>query len=308
MHRFVVDGLRGYVVAAAVVVAGCVMPSTAAAFTATAETVPATVTYFGAGDPRSTREIEQRLIVRAGATDERLVLRLQVDEAPWLTAGPLRIAGGGTFGARAPASAASSVSQTGGRGGCETPTAFSKELRYELLLPARSRTTISYTARLLLGRAPTSPAVYAQRWQLAPAPAVASSAIPAGAVTITSEPVKLAGLRAAKVKFRVGVVGSGRSIDEGERLVVRLRARLRVGGWVGGAREGDAVTIWAFAPGEDSARPLARVRIDRRGRYAYGWRPPRRGTWDLYATYAGHAGLVEPARSPCGGPRVRVTS
>jgi hypothetical protein len=307
MHRFVVDGLRASCVAAAVAILGWVMPGVAAAFTATAETVPDTVAYFGADDPRTTREIEQQLVVRAGPTDEHLELRLHIDEAPRLSAGPLRIEGGGRFGARGPASAASSVSQTGGRGGCETPAAFSKELRYELLLPARSRTTISYTGKLLLARAAASPAVYVQRWQLAPMPAVASSATPPGTVTISSAPVKLTGLQAASVKLRVGVAGSGRSIDEGDRLVVRSRTRLRVGGWVGGAREGDAVTIWAFAPGAITALPLARVRIDRRGRFAYAWRPVRRGTWDLYATYSGREGRVEPARSPCGGPRVRVT-
>ncbi|MEA2138306.1 MAG: hypothetical protein QOG56_1456, partial [Solirubrobacteraceae bacterium] len=77
-------------------------------------------------------------------------------------------------------------------------------------------------------------------------------------------------------------------------------------GSVRGARRGDSVTIWRFSPGATVARPLARVHVDRHGRFRHTWRPLRRGTWDLYARYAGHPGVLEASRSPCGGPRVRV--
>jgi len=302
MHGRVVDGRRAGYVAAAAVAVGCVLPEAAGAFTATAETVPGKITYFGVNDPRTTRDIEQRLIVRAGPADEHLLLIVRLEDGQ-VSPGPLRIEGGGALGAPQLRAAISASSLTGGRGGCEQPTVSERTFHYDLRLPAGTRTIVSYAGRVRLTRAPASPALFVQKWQLAPAPAGASS----GAVTIASKPVKLAGLRAARVSMRVAVAGSGRSIEDGGRLVVRSRTSLAVGGYVARAHQGDAVTIWRFAPGAKSAAPLARARIDRHGRFSYAWRPLRRGTWDLYATYAGHRGLVEPARSPCGGPQVRVT-
>lgn len=292
--------------AAAAVAVGCTLPDTAPAFTATAETVPGKITYFGVDDPRTTRDIEQRLTLRAGPADEQLLLIVKLEQGQ-VTPGPLRIEGGGALGVPQLRGAISASSLTGGRGGCEEPTVSERTFHYDLRLPAGTRTVVSYAGRLRLTRAPASPAVFVQKWQLAPAPPSASSGTPPGAVTIASKPVKLAGLEAARVSLRVAVARTGRSIKDGGRLAVRSRTSLAVGGYVAGAREGDAVTIWRFAPGAKTPAPLARVRIDRRGRFSTTWRPARRGTWDLYATYGGHRGVVEPARSPCGGPQVRVT-
>ncbi len=292
--------------AAAAVAVGCVLPDAAAGFTATAETVPGKITYFGVNDPRTTRDIEQRLIVRAGPADEHLLLIVRLEDGQ-VSPGPMRIEGGGALGAPQLRAAISASSLTGGRGGCEQPTVSERTFHYDLRLPAGTRTIVSYAGRVRLTRAPASAAIFVQKWQLAPAPAGASSGAPPGAVTIASKPVKLTGLQAARVSTRVAVARTGRSIEDGGRLVVRSRTSLAVGGYVAGARQGDVVTIWRFAPGAKSAAPLARVRIDRHGRFSYAWRPLRRGTWDLYATYAGHRGVVEPARSPCGGPQVRVT-
>ncbi len=263
------------------------------------------ITYFGAGDPRTTREIRQRLTLRAGPLDEHLVLSVRISETQ-MSPGPLTFEGEGRFGAPRVVSGASSTSVTGGRTGCETPPALDTTTLLDVLLPAHSRTTISYTATLRLTRAPAGPGDFVQQWQLAPASASGSSSTAAGTVTISSKPVELAGLKAARVSLRVAVAGSRRSTDDPGRFVVRSRTRLTVGGYVANAREGDSVTIWRFAPGAKTPARLARVRIDRHGRYSAPWRPAQRGTWDLYATYAGREGLVEPARSPCGGPQVRV--
>jgi hypothetical protein len=288
--------------AAVVVVVGCALPSAAAAFSATARTVPGTIAYFGAGDPRTTREIEQRLELLAGPVDEQLVLTVNLEQGQ-VSPGPLRIEGPGSLGAPQLRSAISASSVTGGRGGCEEPTVSQRTVRHVLRLPAGTRTTVSYVGRLRLTRAPASPKMFVQRWELAPA-----NGAGAGAVTVSPQPVRLAGSRAAKLTLRVGVTGSRRSIGDGERLAVRSRSRLTIGGYAGGARAGDAVTIWRFAPGATTAKPLARVRVNRHGRFKHDWRPTRPGSWDLYATYAGHDGVVEAARSPCGGPRVQVSA
>src|SRR5687767_4365911 len=63
MHGRLVDGWSACWVVAAAIAVGCLLPDAAAAFTATAETVPGKITYFGATDPRTTRELEQRLVV-----------------------------------------------------------------------------------------------------------------------------------------------------------------------------------------------------------------------------------------------------
>ena len=307
-HGCVVDRRHAIRVAGAIALLGCILPGTAHAFTATAETVPGTIAFFGAADPRTTRELEQRLHVQAGPTAERLVLAVNLEDGQ-LAPGPLRIAGAGTLVALPQTSAASSTSVSGGRGGCDGPTTTTRVARFDLLLPANTSSTVSFSARVRLARATSDASVFVQRWELAPAPASgapASSAALPGTVTISSRPVTFAGLRPAEVAIRVRVRGTGRIAGDGQRVVARSRRALAISGRVRGARAGDSVTIWRFSPGATTARALARVRVDERGRYEHSWRPIRRGTWDLYATYAGHAGALEASRSPCGGPRVLI--
>jgi hypothetical protein len=114
-------------------------------------------------------------------------------------------------------------------------------------------------------------------------------------------------MRPASVMLHVGLAGSRRAVGDGQRLVVPARRRLTLSGHVGGAARGDSLTIWRFSPGTAVAKPLARVHVDGHERFRHSWRPLRREMWDLYATYAGHAGTLEASRSPCGGPRVLVT-
>jgi hypothetical protein len=307
MQSLVVERRLAIGTACAVAGFGVAMPSAAKAFTADAETSPATISYAGAGDPRTTRELEQRLHLQAGAADEHLVLAVSLEDQQW-SPGPAMIEGGGTLGAPRPRSAISATSVTGGRGGCESPTTSQRTLGFDLLLPAGTRSTISFRGPLRLTRAPAGADEFVQRWTIAPAEAgaPASSIAPPGEVAISSPPVTLAGLRPAPVVLRLGVAGSHRTIGDGERVRVAPRRRLTISGSVRGARRGDSVTIWRFSPGATVARPLARVHVDRHGRFRHVWRPLRRGTWDLYARYAGHPGLLEASRSPCGGPRVRV--
>lgn len=308
MQRFVVDRRLAIRTACVVaVVVGCALPATAAAFTADAETVPATITYFGADDPRTTRVLEQRLHLQADAVDEHLRLTVSLEDRQW-SPGAATIEGGGTLGAPKLRGAISATSITAGRAGCRPPTASERTVSFDLLLPAGSSSTISFGGPLRLTRAPANARAFVQRWTIAPAtdgPA-GSSAAAAGEVTIASPPVAVAGLRPASVVLRVGVAGSGRTTRDGRRLVVAARRRLTVSGHVSGARRGDRVTIWRFSPGATVAKALARVRVDDHQRFRHTWRPLRRGTWDLYATYGGRAGLLEASRSPCGGPRVRV--
>ncbi|HEV7808163.1 MAG TPA: hypothetical protein VGO80_20290 [Solirubrobacteraceae bacterium] len=309
MHEFVVDCRLAIGMACVIAVAGCAMPSAAPAFTADAETVPASIAYYGPDDPRTTRELEQRLHLRAAAVDEHLVLSVSLDDGPW-SPGAATIEGGGTLGAPKLRSAISATSVTSGRGGCQSPTSSGRTLSFDLLLPAGTSSTISFSGPLRLGRAPAGASAFVQRWELARAadgPTAGSSAPPPYELAVRSPSVTLAGVRAASVTLRVGPTGSARAVDDGERLVVRARRRLTVSGHVSGAQHGDSVMIWRFSPGTTVAKPLARVHVDRHERFRHSWRPRRRGPWDLYATYAGHPGLLEAARSPCGGPRVLVT-
>jgi hypothetical protein len=167
MHELVTDQRHAIRMAWAFAAAGLAMPSAAAAFTADAETVPSSVAYHGADDPRTTRALEQRLHL-AAAVDEHLVLTASLEEGPW-SPGAATIEGCGTLGAPQLSSAISATSLTGGRGGCPSPTASAQTLQFDLLLPAGTSSTISLSGPLRLARAPADASVFVQRWEVAPA-------------------------------------------------------------------------------------------------------------------------------------------
>jgi hypothetical protein len=234
------------------------------------------------------------------------VLSVSVDESA-VQPGPQVVAGPATLVRRPERTAASSTSISGGRRDCAGPTVTTEVLRFDVTLPAGTSSTIAVTQPARLRRATADPDVFVQTWEIAPAPPAGTPAPPPATVEVTSRPVTFAGLRPANVAIRVVVAATGRIAGDGERVATRSRRRLQVSGRVIGARRGDRVTIWRFSPGAKVARPLARVAVGGGGRYAHDWRPVRRGAWELYATYGGHAGLLDRGRSACAGPQVRVT-
>jgi hypothetical protein len=148
-----------------------------------------------------------------------------------------------------------------------------------------------------------------QRWRLAPATSNDPRADLQGHDPIFGPLPALAGLEPARLSLYAGITGSGRAITAGQRLRVGTDKRLTLSGQLVPAQRAERVTLWEYVPRESKPRRLAAVRVDSLGRFLYRhWRPARTGLHEVFTTYAGRGDLVEPTRSPCGGPKVVVGS
>lgn len=287
--------------------AAAAVPAPAHALTATVTRDPGTVSYFGAGDPRTTGQVIHRLDLQAGADDEQFLLGAQdlrddvaVSGPLTLVPVPIAVGHGDDFGFP-------------GRDGCPSRAVPFGDTVYAATLPASASARITYTEPGPAS-APRYLEVFQQTWTIAPrteysvqpydASGVAGVAGAAGGSRIAEPPVVYAGLlpRTLGLFARVGGKRFGaRTISP----VVRRRRVILTGTLRPGAA-GVPVTLWRYAPGEADKRPIATVRTDATGAFVYrGFRPKRTGRYELLATYAGDA-QYDATRSPCGGPQLKV--
>jgi hypothetical protein len=275
------------------------------------------VVYHGPKDPRTTRKLVHRLAFEAQPQDERFWLDFSVDSGNSVFVGQfgpfnpmvdLALEGPGHL---SPPMARSGLSATStdpvvnsGRDRCPEFVSTRISYRSELTLPAGSASTIALTRHLALTRTPTRASLYAQNWTVT---RVTEGDTAGDAVRVAGPVPILLGLKPARLELRAGVTGSSQSITAGQRLDVRPRQDLTLSGLLTAPEQRPRITIWQYAPSAGKATPLAVVRANGGGRFAYRhWRPAATGLYELYATYAGQPGVVEPTRSGCGGPKINV--
>jgi hypothetical protein len=275
----------------------------ALAFTASVEATPSTIVYYGPGDRRTTRTIDYQVRITAGPEAESVVMDDDLGSAT-AAGGPAtltNVSESVTHGDPGPVR---------GPGACRFGALFIARARYQLMLPAGSISTITFRQYLRLTSAPLHGNEIGASFRLASTPPTGPGRVGdplPGAVTVSSAPPRLLGLMPSQLDLRAGPTGSGPAIGGPRALVVRVGTAMRISGTLRPGRRGDLVTIWDYAPGATKPRRLAKVAVDGHGRFQYlRWRPKTTGRWDLYATWPGRDGVVEPARSACGGPQFTV--
>lgn len=261
---------------------------------------PRDITYWGPGDPRTTREIVHALHLQSGETPESFLIT-----ATFL--GKLTLVGPGSLQMRGAGSAVSSPRRVpAGRDACPSVTSAPAGYGlYRLELPAGASSTLTYTQTLHLDRAPRDPSPFVASWSVAPQP---DPGVDPGPVRRLTEDIpRVLGLLGSALTLRAGRTGSGLAIGDRESLTVRPRTDMTLSGTLSYARRGETVAVWGFSPGARSPTRIGTARTDRHGRFLLRhWRPRSAGLWELYATYAGRRGSVEGTRSPCSGPRVTI--
>lgn len=282
---------RGLAAAGMFVLLGC--PAPAGAYTASAVSSAATVSYWGAGDPRTTREITHRLIVHSGQAAEQLTVQVE-------HGGGLILDGPGTL---TLATVISSVSfkapDPGRRDVCVPPHNGSSASSYRLTLASQSTTTLRYTQTLELQAAPRDAGVFSAFWRIS---VDGDRAVPP--VRLRDTAPRLIGIRPSTLGL-TAVTTTGRDATS---FAVPSGAAITIRGTLFPGRRGDHVVVWAYGPGDTAPAPLATVNVNRHGRFALlSWRPRLPGPYELFARYAGRPGALEATRSPCPGPLVQVT-
>jgi len=299
-HKAVMAG-KGIAVALALALGVTVTP--AWAFEASVAVTPSPIAYYGSKDKRTTTSVQHRLTVKSGPQEERVVLIQSFGENP---GGEPVLEGPGTL---TPVIASLGVALDAGspgRDGCAARNFPAGDARYELVLPAASSSTVVFERTLDRSRAPKSPNDFVASFQVAPTPGAGPSAttLP-GMMIVSSAPPMLTGLLAPTLVLRAGLAGSGKSIGARERLQVRIRRSITLSGFLSPAKRGERVAILAFVPGSTTAKPVAVVRVDSKGRFLRRFRPTSLGTYAFYARRPGTATL-ERVRSACGGPQIKV--
>lgn len=278
----------------------------ALALTATASRDPVQVSFFGAGDPRTTSTITHRLDLQAGGEEERFYLAGYDVISDLTVTGPLtlsavggRIGVGDDFGFP-------------GRDGCPARSGQFGERVYAGTLPAGASARVAFTEPGP-ARAVKEPSVFAQSWALGARSDYFTP--PSSAVDIlfvqpsftASEPaVQYAGLAAKELQLFVKLNPSAERrgartvtpVKRGRRVIIKGSLLPEVGG--------ERVRLWAFVPGRAKRQLIATVRTNRVGDFGYRrFRVTRKGRYELLATFAGDE-RFEPVRSPCGGPQLAV--
>ena len=274
-------------------------PTSAHALGAAATRAPADITYWGRGDPRTTRQVVHTLAVQAGPEGERLVVSTSSASPVTLTGPGQLVPFGGLSSARAEGE------RLAGRDACPPrTTTLGASVLYRLELPPGASSVLHYTDELSLTAAPRDPAPFTAGWSLRAQDDADAGPPP---LHIGEDPPRLLGILATALTLRAGRTGSGEAIDDRESIQVRARTDMTLSGTLSYARRGEGIVVRAFAPGVRGTVLIGTARVDRHGRFLLRhWRPRRAGLWELFATYAGRPGSVERTRSPCSGPRVTV--